>query len=154
LFHSYNSQPIPYGVHSASNRIHPSLSYIIYVITWCSYLYTHYMFTLTTLLTYEMNIWLKRGSCRKSKAGQSELGLCKLKLYVVSFRNLCVICYIGLFCIFFVSLPHNDISVFSNMCISSLLVLNGWRRRRHGILYFRIFSMYTLKFVCEKFPFV
>ena len=70
--------------------------------------------------------------------------------HAVSFRNLCVICYIGLFCIFFVSLPHNDISVFSNMCISSLLVLNGWRRRRHGILYFRIFSMYTLKFVCEK----
>jgi hypothetical protein len=27
---------------------------------------------------YEMDIWLKTGSCRKSKAGQCELGLCKL----------------------------------------------------------------------------
>jgi hypothetical protein len=36
---------------------------------------------------YEMDIWLKRGSCRKSKAGQSELGLCKLKLYIVIFHK-------------------------------------------------------------------
>jgi hypothetical protein len=32
-----------------------------------------------------MDIWLKTRSCRKSKAGQSELGFCKLKLYVVIF---------------------------------------------------------------------
>ena len=32
---------------------------------------------------YEMDIWLKTRSCRKTKAGQSELGLCKL--YVVIF---------------------------------------------------------------------
>ena len=70
--------------------------------------------------------------------------------HAVSFRNLFVICYIGLFCTFFVSLPHNDISVISSMCISSLVVLNGWRRRRHGILYLKKISMYTLKFVCEK----
>ena len=36
---------------------------------------------------YEMDIWLKTRSCRKSKAGLSELGLCKFKLYVVIFHN-------------------------------------------------------------------
>jgi hypothetical protein len=36
---------------------------------------------------YEMDIWLKTRSCRKSKAGHSELGLCKLKLYGVIFHT-------------------------------------------------------------------
>ena len=34
---------------------------------------------------HEMDIWLKTRSCRKRKAGQSELGLCKL--YVFSYTN-------------------------------------------------------------------
>ena len=79
LFYSYNSQPIPYGVNSASNRIRPSLSYImslrdVVIHVTCLH-WQHFLF--------EIDIWLKTRYCRKSKAGQCELGLCKLKLYVL-----------------------------------------------------------------------
>jgi hypothetical protein len=37
-------------------------------------------------LLFVIDIWLNTRSCRKSKAGQSELGSCKLKFYVVIFH--------------------------------------------------------------------
>ena len=74
------------GVHSASNRIHCT-----------SLIKLHYMSIRDVVIhvtclhwrhfLYEMDICLKTGSCRKSKAGQSELSLCKLKLYVVIFHT-------------------------------------------------------------------
>ena len=65
------------GVHSASNRIHPSFSYIMSLRD----VVIHIDDTSCT----KMDIWMKVGSCRKRKAGQSELGLCKL--YVVIFHT-------------------------------------------------------------------
>ena len=76
------------GLYSASNRIRPSLSFIMplrdVVIHVACLHWRHFL--------YEMDIWLKTGSCRKSKAGQSELGLCKLKLYVVIFLTQISMC--------------------------------------------------------------
>ena len=71
------------GVHSASNRIHPSFSYImssrdVVIHVTCLH-WRHFV--------YEMKIWLKKGSYRKSKARQSELGLCKLKFSYTNFNE-------------------------------------------------------------------
>jgi hypothetical protein len=69
------------GVHLASNRMYvPHLVTLrdvvihVYILHWRHFL-------------YEMDIWLKTRSYRKKKAGQSELDLCKLKLYVVIFHT-------------------------------------------------------------------
>ena len=62
------------GVHSASNRTHPSFSCIMSLRDVAIHVtclqWRHFL--------YEMDIWLKTGSCRKRKAGRSKLGLCKL----------------------------------------------------------------------------
>ena len=71
------------GLYSASNRIHPTFSYIM------SFSYIYIYIYVTSLhcrhFLYEMDIWLKTRSCRKRKTGQSELDLCKL--YVFSYTN-------------------------------------------------------------------
>jgi len=88
LFQSYNSQPIQYVIVCQSSLslkpyVRPSFSYIMslcdVVIHITCLHWWHFL--------YEMDIWLKTRSCRKGKAGQSEIGVCKFKLYVVIFHT-------------------------------------------------------------------
>jgi hypothetical protein len=83
---------ILWAVETICNMLHRVILYCLRVITsysyilslWCSY--TRYMFTLTTLLV--RNGYLAENRVlSKRKAEQSELGLCKLKLYVVIFHT-------------------------------------------------------------------
>jgi len=80
-------QPISYVIVRQSSLslkpyVRPPFSYII-----CRDVVIHVTCLHWRHILYEMDIWLKTRSCRKNKAGQSELGLCKLKLYVVIFHT-------------------------------------------------------------------